>query len=673
MLPNAALLKKLVPHLFFIGILCVALFIRVQGGSPLPENQFAEPDAYLYWAQALTITTHGYLPPWDMQRWLPLGRDNRQLLSLYAYGIAYAYKTLRVIFPKITHYQVQLYAPSLCFTLGLGILFLFFKRTHGILFAALVTLLLATLPGSVDRSSVGFGDRDAWCWMLGTLSVISYLWKEQMALGWRRWLITTLSGFLIFLGGLSWEGFGVFLLIILSAELWKFYTTDTEEHLKEYILWGLMFVPWLYLISPAYRSGYGFSTHVASLMLAPPIALFILRIIRHVCIEYSERLRVHSRKLAVGLTLLGIATGVGYFFLQADTFAATAFPFQESEFMKSIDELSDPNFPFWVYRYGSIFVLGSLGFIIQSVRLWKWKGVFLSIALTLFTAATFFRQPLEAWIGSSAGDSLFFSTLVFVPMGIGIASRRRKETRTELITLIAIMWFFLWVALARGGKRYDFFIGVPLVFSTVLLLSTFAYFINRLEMTKRLSQLVSKQLITTGIAISILVPVVFLAPQGGNLQRSVHITAQMRQHRPGQGEITKAFKWMKSTLPQNAIVAADWTFGSQLNVLAGVKTIIDQDHYIPHWVVLYNQHVRNARFQHEALEFLKTHGATHIMSTQAEAKNFQRGSLSHAFKSVYPKANFADADVKIWKIYYPPHIKTNPKYLATQPEYSDEQ
>ena len=54
---------------------------------------------------------------------------------------------------------------------------------------------------------------------------------------------------------------------------------DTRYNLKEYFLWMCMFVPWLYLISPAHRSGYGFSTHVAALMMGLEKPAFLL----HTC------------------------------------------------------------------------------------------------------------------------------------------------------------------------------------------------------------------------------------------------------------------------------------------------------------------------------------------------------------------------------------------------------
>ncbi len=70
---------------------------------------------------------------------------------------------------------------------------------------------------------------------------------------------------------------------------------------------------------------------------------------------------------------------------------------------------------------------------------------------------------------------------------------------------------------------------------------------------------------------------------------------------------------MNTQLPDTACVAASWQYGSQLNVLGGVKTIIDQDHYIQHWIHLFFRHVFCAPSNTEALEFLKTHQATHLM------------------------------------------------------------
>ena len=143
----------------------------------------------------------------------------------------------------------------------------------------------------------------------------------------------------------------------------------------------------------------------------------------------------------------------------------------------------------------------------------------------------------------------------------------------------------------------------------------------------------------------------------------------MKTAKPGDNSVAQAFKWMKSELSRTAVVAAYWPYGSQLNVLAGVKTITDQDHYIQHWIYLYERYVYHAANEREVLEYLKTHGATHLMLTPTEpVYTLLRRRLSKAFLPVYPKDNFSNADVKVWEIHYPPDIQPHPKYLATEPE-----
>lgn len=61
------------------AILLLACWIRVQGVDQLPTGQFTSNDAYLFAGQAQEIAERGVLPARDMRRWLPYGRDNRQV------------------------------------------------------------------------------------------------------------------------------------------------------------------------------------------------------------------------------------------------------------------------------------------------------------------------------------------------------------------------------------------------------------------------------------------------------------------------------------------------------------------------------------------------------------------------------------------------------------------
>ncbi len=160
MKPNR-IVKHLGTFTLLALILLVAGWIRVRGIPGIPERQFTSTDAYLYYWQADIIAEHGTLPVRDMHRWMPLGRNLEQTLNLYSYATAYGHKLITLFFPNVALYQVHIFAPVVCFLLGMGVLCLFLHRTFGLSVAASVGLLLAIMPGSLERSAAGFSDRDS--------------------------------------------------------------------------------------------------------------------------------------------------------------------------------------------------------------------------------------------------------------------------------------------------------------------------------------------------------------------------------------------------------------------------------------------------------------------------------------------------------------------------------
>ncbi len=643
------------------SILLFAFWIRIQSIERLPDRQFTETDGYFYYWQAGLISEDGQLPARDMHRWLPVGRDLGQTLNLYGYVLAYTQKVLAWVFPNITLYHVCLYMPVLCFCIGLGALCLYLYHTYGLLFSSIVGVILATLPGSIERSTAGFGDRDAFCLMIGILAVVTYLVSIQTKTPRKRLIWTLASGFTVFLGGISWEGFGVFLSVIIVVELWRFLTSETEERLGLYALWVCCFVPTLYLASPAYRNGYGFAEHLAAFVLMPPLVLLAMRAIRSLLISKVHRLRPHVRTLSLGLILASAALILGYIWTQQNTFANTTVPISDSPVMQAMTELRSPHFGYWVFRYGGVFILGSIGLIVASKRYYNQTS--LIIPFVLFVATTFFREPLQKHIWS-ASHGIFFFSIALICIGIGFlisAWKPQKSKEPRLMSIVAFMaWFIFWVALSRDAKRYDFFIGVPLAFFAAEMITFFSNTLSRSVKQHR-----QRAALKTGVAIVLLAGILFLPSLGAHAKRSIYAATRMRKVTPITA-VKNALHYMKTTLPNTAIVAAHWGYGSQLNVIGSVKTIIDQDTYLQNWILLYNRHVHNATSENEALAYLKTHGATHIMLTGKDpSRSFLHGDLSDAFLPIYPKKGFNNASIKVWKLHYPPDIKTDLKYLKT--------
>lgn len=649
-------------------VVMLAFWIRIQGVESLPAGQFTETDGYFYYWQASLISEHGHLPARDLHRWLPLGRDLGQTLNLYGYLLAYTHKAVSQIFPNITLYHVSLYMPVVCFCIGLGALCLYLYHTYGLMFSLTAGVILATLPGSIERSTAGFGDRDAWCLMIGILTVITYLTSLQAETPRKRLFWTLTSGFFVFLGGISWEGFGVFLSVIIVVELWRFLSTERDERVRYYLLWVFCFVPTLYAASEAYRNGYGFAEHLAAFVLVPPVVVLGMRALRYLLVSKVDVLRPHARSLSLGLILLSIVLAIGYVFFQRQTFADTTVPLSQSALMQAMKELRNPHLAYWVYRYGGVLFLGSLGFIVLVFSLSQRHKLFLSIALAGFTVFSFFREQGDHVLGVPFGNALFGITLAGCTCGIlWLAWRKQRHTEKDNTAIAFITWFIVWVALARDAKRYDFFIGVSLAYATAVLIQAITDALS--EKIHRWGFAVAKDFTRrrseTAIFVILLILLMFLPVKYTHTYRA-HLTAKNMRSVTPQEHVAEAMRWMKTTLPHTAIVAANWGYGSQLNVIAGVKTVIDQDTYIPHWIDLYYRKVIYAENESEALGFLKTHNATHLMLVgEQPAKDFLEGQLSDAFLPIYPEENFTHASVCVWELHYPPDIKTDPKYLKT--------
>lgn len=293
------------------------------------------------------------------------------------------------------------------------------------------------------------------------------------------------------------------------------------------------------------------------------------------------------------------------------------------------------------------------------------------MSLSLFVGTTFFRERVNGWLGVDVCNTLFLISLGLTILTTAIILCYQKEyLRNGLVTIAILAWFFLWVGLARGGKRYDFFIGIPLAYGTAWLIWLLpVQIMQKLKNVKVFEFQFSGRMVTACLTIIILLSVLFWNPIGGHANRAVDAAAKWRSPTPGQGTpLAQALDWIQTHLSPNAVVAAHWAYGSRLNIFGGVNTITDQDHYLPHRIYLYYQHVHFAKSEQETLEYLKTQGATHILLTKLDPNNtILRKKLSKAFVPNYPTDNFMDAKVKIWEINYPPDIKSNPKYLETKP------
>ncbi len=246
---------------------------------------------------------------------------------------------------------------------------------------------------------------------------------------------------------------------------------------------------------------------------------------------------------------------------------------------------------------------------ISHIRNREWVRSLCVVPFSLFTLTAFYRSRMDEIWGSDTGNLLFGISIAACAFGlIALARSRRFAPGNERVSIAFIVWLIIWGALARDARRYDFFIGIALVFFTADMFRFLSDFYGN-KVKEKLPQYLLKTAIL-GITLTL---ILFWSSAGGHAKLTLSAATQMRRAIPGRSKLAKSLSWMKDNLPPTAVVAGTWNYGSLLNVLGGVKTVIDQDHYIQHWIHLYNRHVHCATTTREALEFLKTHEVTHLM------------------------------------------------------------
>ncbi len=287
--------------------------------------------------------------------------------------------------------------------------------------------------------------------------------------------------------------------------------------------------------------------------------------------------------------------------------------------MATVSELVDPDLKYWKLRYGSVFILGSIGLIVATLQIWKVKGIFTAFSLAIFSILIFLQEEISLIVGVSASNKLFLLSLVMNILGLAMVSLLKEDTRGENILLMAIVWFLLWVGFTSTGKRHDFFAGLPLTYGTAWVVwYAPIHFIKKMKEIKVLHADIKEKFVTPLMTIMLLLVILFYRPIGGFAYKTHYDKTARRSAQPRMTSMSEALNWVNTNISDDSIVAAGWSYGTQLRVLGNVRTITDADHYIPHWIHLYFRHVFCGQSEQEVLEFLKTHGATHIMITENE-------------------------------------------------------
>ena len=678
--------------------LCLGVLIRTPHLSALGGTFVLDPDSARYLRQAEIIVEQGQLPSTDMLRQYPIGKSSETQLSVYPYALAALYKGVALLFRSITLEQIGMFSSLFFFGLSLVVFYLLIHRLLGWQTALLTINLCVVAPSMLGRSVVGYADRDAFCLFLALVSYYLYLRAYQSNPLRNRLILGLMSGVVMMLLGLSWQGVGLFIsiMVVLNFILFLFPTYRRSDFYL-YLAW---FSP-VILGQLSFKAVYqDLSQAHAMLAIVLPCSFLLLVLLfagisKH--LKLSELCTFKGQiPLSFAITVMMVAVAVLVLLLTSElihrAWAHFLAPFGSGRLAASIEELQKRGAAGWSVwpGYFLIFIVGGALLLMKKITITAHLNVWTS--LTLFqvllagTILTRFASMEDSFDESALMTFLYASSLIVFTIGMvavylwSFHKQRRapSESLPDIGNLFLLILFCILLFISRGAMRFDFFFApvamalgcyaVIQVLSALkvpdrgyvgiiiaLLIFEFYAIGNHIigfsfpELYYDSSVIVLLPLIASvGIAViairrafgrldkmriphfSIVTVIVFLLLLMGGIAPFPWLGGYAALSYAKASEVrptiipstSRALEWLKRDTPQSSVVAAWWDYGSFINLLSNRATITDEEQ-LSYWVHLMAREVLFAETDLQALRFLKAHGATHLLITERELRNFE--------------------------------------------------
>lgn len=358
--------------------------------------------------------------------------------------------------------------------------------------------------------------------------------------------------------------------------------------------------------------------------------------------------------------------------------------FGDTPLAKQVSELGRMTFVHWRSRYGIFFFVFILGAIVSAAKLARsynldWKivagGYTAMVAVTIISSMDT-KPPLDGY--TTLSNTIYLlSLLVFGGLLYLLYLRRYqhqdKPKKSSDNLILVLVWFTLTLFCTRAAVRFSIFLTPAAI---ILGSYALAEFLKILRADKSAEKVVgytvvailSWEMLAFGVAILPLVPsirslgwhiwfnislgMIILSVvlglkllirgkgtrhliRGGLWLTSVCLLAVILGGWPKlavgyanrklslswpSSEWIKVFDWVKENTEKTAVLAMWWDHGNRMLALADRATIVDNEQ-LPYWIHLMARHVFLAQSQREALEFLYTHKATHLLINTRDIKH----------------------------------------------------
>ncbi len=637
-----------------------------------------DPFLFLRWAKY--IVKHGSLMTIDMMRNVPLGFNTAGEMKLLAYMITWFYYFLN-IFKDITVTYAAILFPTIMFAFTTIAFFLFTrkifykenKRTKNII-ALIASAFFIVMPSLLSRTIAGIPEKESAGFFFMFIAFYFFLSALESKTIKKSYLFALLTGIATACMGLIWGGV-MFIFITLSISMLMAFILGKVKK-REFTIYTIWLIS-SFLIMRPFSTRYtivnllsstttGLAFAVLGIFIIDLLLFKIEPIKEKITIKLKRKTKLPNRILSLvvsGVILIILASlifGPGFLFSQINEVSNALIEPSETRFSFTVAENAQPYFEGWANNFGPvikgiplyfwIFFIGTIflfNLLIKKMR--KKERVILTSAYTIFLISIIFSRYSGSkrlmgilFNGTNTMSVLFyfFGVFVFVFSFAYFYWKRYKQKELSVLKEFNIGYILYFIVLtlgiigARGAVRLIMFLAAVSPVA-VACFSVKLYDISKKEKDDLMR--IIKWVILIVVVISLLYTFNFYYKG---------IKASAENFAPGtyQWQWQKAMQWVRENTPPTLIENEEfkggtvfahwWDYGYWLQSIGNRATVLDGGNAIVYWNHLLGRHVLTGKSETEALGFLYTHNATHLLIDSTDIGKYP------AFSSIGADENY---------------------------------
>ncbi len=667
-------------HIWVIGLLIIALILGAyirsmpmhdHGGLPglwdVTTNTWTlgpDLDPWLFTRYAKTIVEQGSLPAIDMMRNVPLGFNTLIESKLLPYMMAYTYYFLHLFDSSVDVEFAAVIFPVIMFSLTILSFFLFSRelfvkkseqsKTKANIIALIATFFMIVIPSFLSRTIAGIPEKESAAFFFMFLSFYLFLrsWKADTFKKTLIWGI--LSGISTGCMGLIWGGvvyvfIGIALTTFLGFILGRIKT-------RGFIIYSTWFISSLVALL-SFSNKYSLSSLMQSTDYVIAFITFFVLLVNYLLWKTNlSNMRILSRikiprnitsllvSLIMGFVIVVFVLGPEFLLDKIQHLINTFITPTTGRWQITVAENRQPYFTEWGSSFGPfikgipllfwLFFLGSLVLFRKMVSCLKKKDglVLTGLYILFFLGLVFSRYSGSSILnGENFISKLFYfgSALILFVGLIRYYLKYEKEgynyfKKIDYKLLFLFSLFVLILVTVRSAVRLIMVLGpIASIFVGYLIYESISWF-------RKIKDETWKFLVGIFIILILLASIFTFWTFYQGVKNQAYNTVPSHYHQQWQ----KAMSWVREETPKDAVFSHWWDYGYWVQSIGERSTVLDGGNTIVYWNYLLGRLVLTGDNQDDALEFLYSHDATHLLIDSSDIGKYT------AFSSIGSDENY---------------------------------